>query len=167
MTETDVEFGGKVAVGARPVYNPLISPSDSVELGSSVRSFFTYQYHRSFKFNLYFFKMKTSFFTVMGILALAGLGATTPVAQGGERQPGSLSDEEVKKPQQRGRGGPDGTRFDGLMKQAPLIFYCKIGDQGKVGNICDQCKGTPILSSSCAPAQPAVSTLLFIISGFG
>ncbi|KAK7524606.1 hypothetical protein IWZ03DRAFT_28484 [Phyllosticta citriasiana] len=99
--------------------------------------------------------MKTSLFTVMGILALAGLGATTPVAQGGERQPGSLSDEEIEKTHPRGRGGTGGTRSGGGINQAPLFFYCKIGDRGEVGNICDQCKGTPILTPSCAPAQPA------------
>ncbi|KAK7534039.1 uncharacterized protein J3D65DRAFT_605062 [Phyllosticta citribraziliensis] len=102
--------------------------------------------------------MKTSFFTAMGLLALAGLGATNPVAKEGgsnnQPRPESFNNEQLNQGpppgRGRGRGGPDRGR---LQQQQQYLFYCKAGDQGDIGQICEQCQGTPVEDPSCAPAK--------------
>ncbi|KAK8171165.1 hypothetical protein BKA80DRAFT_250855 [Phyllosticta citrichinensis] len=102
--------------------------------------------------------MKTSFFTTMGLLALAGLGATNPVAKEGpnnQPRPESFNNDQLNQDppspaRGHGRGSPDLSR---LRQQQQYIFYCKAGDRGDIGRICDQCQGLPVQDLSCAPSK--------------
>ncbi|KAL1391794.1 hypothetical protein HDK64DRAFT_63430 [Phyllosticta capitalensis] len=98
--------------------------------------------------------MKTSFFTAMGLLALAGLGAAGPVAKenSGRPRPQGFENEEVQRPPPGGGRGGDRSRLAGVQPQQQVLYYCMNGQQGDVGQACQQCGGTAVEDQSCSPA---------------